>query len=125
MSTRTLQGQVPWSFLQNSYKIATINANWTVRLISEMERSDFSLHDPFIGYLVTVAATVHLDKSLHKDSDVANSARQKFHKCRDFVAKLATEWPSMANAVRSSLAFHLLYIITPRSYICWTSYDLG
>lgn len=99
-STRHLKGQVPRSYLQNSYKICTINAHWIVSLLKDMERSRISLYDPFLGYLVTIAATIHLDKSLRKDDERARSARrQDFQLCRDFIQQMALMWPSMVNVV--------------------------
>lgn len=99
-STHHLKGRVPRSYLQNSYKICTINANWVVMLLKDMERSRISLYDPFLGYLVTIAATIHLDKSLRKNDDSVNSASQDFQLCYDFVRKMASVWPSLKNVVR-------------------------
>lgn len=98
-STQRSSGHVPWSFLQNSYKISTVNANWIARLVNEMEKTGLSLKDPFIGYLVTIAATIHLDKSLHAHADVSQSARQRYETCYKFVKNMSQTWPAMANAV--------------------------
>ena len=99
-STRHLKGQVPRSYLQNSYKICTINAHWVVMLLKDMDRSRVSMYDPFLGYLVTIAATIHLDKSLRKNGERANAASQDFQFCYDFVRKMASIRPSLKNVVR-------------------------
>lgn len=99
VNTQHLQGCVPWSFLQSSYKISTVNSDWIVMLITDMQRSNLYLHDPFVGYLVVIAATIQLDKSLHHNNEIAGPAMQKFEKCRDYVKFLSTYWPSMKNAV--------------------------
>lgn len=101
-STRHLKGQVPRSYLQNSYKICTINAHWVVMLLKDMERSRISMYDPFLGYLVTIAATIHLDKSLRNNDNRANSASNDFQLCYDFVRKMAAIWPNVKNVVRIS-----------------------
>ena len=80
-------------------------------LITDMEKSNLSLHDPFIRYLVTIAATIQLDKSLNKNSEIADSARYRFGKCRDFVKKMSAQWPSMTNAVRD-IGYSYVYLLT-------------
>lgn len=99
IGTERSSGHVPWSFLQNSYKVSTVNANWIARLVIEMSKAGLSLQNPFIGYLVTIAATIHLEKSLDANSDVANPARHRYETCYQFVKNLSNVWPAMSNSV--------------------------
>jgi len=52
------------TFLQKSYEWSMIHANWVFRLLSEMDEAGFALHDPFISYLVAIAALIHLEHTL-------------------------------------------------------------
>jgi hypothetical protein len=86
-------------------------------LTTDMEKSNLSLHDPFIGYLVTIAATIQLDKSQNKSSEIADSARFRFERCREFVQKMSAQWPSMTTAVRYSEDSYV-NLLTCRSWNC-------
>jgi hypothetical protein len=99
--TQRSSGQVPWSFLQNSYKLSTVNANWIARLVDEMVKTGLTLQDPFIGYLVTIAATIHLEKSLSLNKDLAKPAKRRYQTCYRFVQDLSQIWPVMNHAVRA------------------------
>lgn len=90
---------MPRSFLQQSYKIATINANWIAALLLDMDRSQIRVLDPVVGHIVSIAATIHLDRSLSKVSKDAKMAEQKFQRCRDFINGLASYWPNMVAVV--------------------------
>ncbi|PSN60162.1 hypothetical protein BS50DRAFT_579334 [Corynespora cassiicola Philippines] len=95
MKTRQLGGRVPLTFLQKSYESSIIYANWVSKFVSEMETADLYLHDPFIGYMIGIATSIHIEHSISKNSAVASSARRKLRKCLNFLMKLSVEWPSM------------------------------
>lgn len=113
MSMRDSHGHVPWSFLQSSYKVSVTNANWIVRLIAEMDALGLYPREPYMGYLVAIAATVHLDRSAHNDKELAVSAQHRFRKCYEFVSREAIRWPNVANAVRTCPK--ILHTLTPSS----------
>lgn len=99
MKTRYLRARVPSTFLQQSYQTARVYADWVCRLICEMEEANLMLYEPFAGYLVSIAASIHLERTLSEKRDAAASTTYKFEKCIGFVGKLAEMWPNMKNLV--------------------------
>lgn len=101
MKTRQIQGRVPLTFLQKSYENSMIHSKWVIRLITEMAEAGLLLHEPFIGHVAAIAATIHLEHTLSKHPRVARIAKRHFEKGRDFVKLLSLEWPNMLNTVSS------------------------
>lgn len=99
MKSRNLKGRVPSTFLQKSYKTALIYADWVSKFISEMKEAGLDLHDPFIGYLVSIAASIHLEHTVSKQFNVANSAKRKFEICLGFLRRLSWEWPRVRSSI--------------------------
>ncbi|KAH6644655.1 hypothetical protein C7974DRAFT_25537 [Boeremia exigua] len=99
VKTARLKHKIPLTFLQKSYEFSLIHANWVFRLLNHMNEAELMLHDPFLGHLVAIAASVHLEHTRSQYPTVAASAKQKFDKCFDFVKRLSMEWPRMQIAV--------------------------
>ncbi len=83
---------VPPSFLQKSYKSSLIHSRWIIRFLDEMDEAGMMLYDPFIGYLTAVAATIQLEHTLSKHSDVAAAARLSFRSATKYLKKLSRYW---------------------------------
>ncbi|KAI8933128.1 hypothetical protein NX059_009769 [Plenodomus lindquistii] len=113
IKTSPLKDQVPLTFLQKSYEASLIHANWVTRMLSDMDEAGLMIHDPFIGHLVAIAASIHLEHTMSQYATVADSATQKFNKCLDFVRRLSREWPDMR--VTASLLQQLRRRIRHRS----------
>lgn len=94
--------KVPPSFLQKSYKSSLIHSRWVIRLIEEMEDASLMLYDPFIGYLVAIAATIQLEHTVSKHSDVATTAKLSVKGAIRYLKKLSTYWRSVENLVITS-----------------------
>lgn len=95
--------KVPPSFLQKSYKSSLIHSRWIIRFLNEMDEAGMMLHDPFIGYLVAIAATIQLEHTLSKHSDVAAAARLSFASAIRYLKKLSRYWTSIQGLVCSTL----------------------
>ncbi|KAF7676700.1 hypothetical protein GT037_004912 [Alternaria burnsii] len=115
IKTVRLKQKIPLTFLQKSYEFSLIHANWVVRLLSHMDEAKLMLHDPFLGHLVAIAASIHLEHTKSQYPTVAASAKQKFEKCLDFVKRLSQEWPRMQ--VSASLLEQLKARIPYRSIL--------
>ncbi|KAI9054442.1 hypothetical protein LZ554_001604 [Drepanopeziza brunnea f. sp. 'monogermtubi'] len=87
--------KVPPSFLQKSYKSSLIHSRWIIRFLNEMDEAGMMLHDPFIGYLAAIAATIQLEHTLSKHSDVAAAARLSFASAVRYLKKLSKYWTSI------------------------------
>ncbi|KAM0716422.1 hypothetical protein Q7P37_007867 [Cladosporium fusiforme] len=96
---RHLQDQVPFTFLQECYRYSKVFADWTHRTVGEMEDAGLNLHEPFVGFLVAIAASIHLEHTLNANPTVAAAARSKFRRCMVFVQRLAQEWPNLRQTV--------------------------
>lgn len=92
--------KVPPSFLQKSYKSSLIHSRWVIRLIEEMEDAGLMLYDPFIGYLVAIAATIQLEHTVSKHSDVAAAAKLSVKGAIRYLRKLSGYWRSTENLVK-------------------------
>ncbi|KAH7080131.1 hypothetical protein BKA63DRAFT_236386 [Paraphoma chrysanthemicola] len=99
IKTARLKHRTPITFLQKSYESSLIHANWVYRLLNHMDEAQLMLHDPFIGHLVAMAASIHLEHMKSQYPTVAASAKQKFEKCLDFVKRLSQEWPRVQATV--------------------------
>ncbi|KAH7086447.1 hypothetical protein FB567DRAFT_71379 [Paraphoma chrysanthemicola] len=99
IKTARLKNRTPITFLQKSYESSLIHANWVYRLLNHMDEAQLMLHDPFIGHLVAMAASIHLEHMKSQYSTVAASAKQKFEKCFDFVKRVSQEWPRVQATV--------------------------
>ncbi|KAJ9626843.1 hypothetical protein H2204_009859 [Knufia peltigerae] len=97
MKTRLLLPRVPAMFLQKSFEYAMTNSKWVIRLVVELEEAGLSYHDPFLGYLLGIAATIQLEQTVSKKRHVASNARRNFEKARSFIRQLSRQWPNMLN----------------------------
>lgn len=98
-------------FVQESYRHARIHADWIYRHLTEATRAALRLYDPFLGYLVAIAATLHLDQSVSSKANVAKAAEHKFVTCREFVRKLSESWPNISNFVSKCHDWPLIVIL--------------
>ncbi|KAG0648866.1 putative transcriptional regulatory [Hyphodiscus hymeniophilus] len=89
--------KVPPSFLQKSYKSSLIHSRWVIRLIEEMEDAGLMLYDPFIGYLVALAATIQLEHTVSKHFDVAAAATLSVKGAIRYLRRLSKYWKSTEN----------------------------
>ncbi|KAL6709243.1 hypothetical protein ACN47E_001650 [Coniothyrium glycines] len=94
-----LKVHVPLTVLQKSYNYSMIFANWVSTLVEDMENAGLPLRDPFLGHLVAIAASIHLEQTLSQHEAVATSARRKFEHCVNTVRKIADDWPRMLDKV--------------------------
>lgn len=90
---------MPLTFLQQAYASSHLYADWVYRLLCEMEEVGMKIHDPFIGHLVSIAASVHLERSINKNRSDSTWSKQKFDKCKSVVQMLSESWPNMDNLV--------------------------
>ncbi|KAH7346096.1 hypothetical protein BKA66DRAFT_602766 [Pyrenochaeta sp. MPI-SDFR-AT-0127] len=97
--TTRFKQRVPLTFLQKSYEYSMIHANWVFRLIDDMENAGLVVHDPFLGHLVAIAASIHLEHTLSQHAAVAASAKRKSDRCINFVKRMSEDWPNMLSAV--------------------------
>jgi hypothetical protein len=64
-----------------------------------MEEADLILLDPFIGFLVAIGASIHLEHTLGVNAAITGPANHKFRKCVNFVSRLAEVWPNLRHTV--------------------------
>lgn len=99
MKTRQLRGRVPLTFLQESYAHSRIYADWIHRLVCEMEEARLMMHEPFVGFLISIAASIQLERGLNDNPSIAEASMNKFEKCKAFVERQSKEWPNMVSVV--------------------------
>lgn len=64
-----------------------------------MDEAGMMLYDPFIGFLAAIAATIQLEHTLSKHSDIAAAARLSFRNAIKFMRKLAKYWNNIQELV--------------------------
>ncbi|EMD87300.1 hypothetical protein COCC4DRAFT_70770 [Bipolaris maydis ATCC 48331] len=96
---------MPITFLQKSYEQSMIYANWVARLLDDIENAHLAVRNPFLGRLVAIAASIHLEYTINQNPKIAVPARMKFERCVNFVKRVAQEWPDMMKTVSGSLSF--------------------
>lgn len=97
---RQMEGNIASTFLQKSYESSLIHSRWIARFVREMAEVDWQLHDPFIGYLCAIAATIQLEHTVRSNQQVAFQAKEDFRILVDFVTKASINWPNMRVLVR-------------------------
>lgn len=100
----------PPSFLQYTVDQALIHSGWTSRLVRIAQDLGHQINDPFIGYLVVVAASIHWIFSFTSDENIAKRARSDFDQCREFVLHMASRWPQFSQTVSVHIKDEMLLI---------------
>jgi len=72
-----------------------------------MEDAGIMLYDPFMGYLVAISATIQLEHTVSKHSDVAAGAKLSVKGAIRYLRKLSTYWKSIENLVCINLPLAL------------------
>ncbi|EXJ88753.1 hypothetical protein A1O3_01817 [Capronia epimyces CBS 606.96] len=99
MKTRQHHAQVPLTYLQKSYQDSLIHSDWVIRHIVEMQEAGIPLHDPFVGHVVAIAASIQLEHTINRHVKIAKVARRKFERARDFVESMSDKWPNMRDTL--------------------------
>lgn len=99
MKTCQQHYQVPLITLQKSHQDSMIHSSWVIRHVIEMEDAGMSIHDPFIAYLVALAASIQLELTINDNPKVANAARRKYDKAHAYLQTTAKMWPNVRNIV--------------------------
>lgn len=99
MRTRRQHDQIPLTTLQKSHQNSVIHSSWVIRHVTEMEGANISLYDPFIGYLVALAASIQLEHTISDNLKVANSAHRKYDKAHAYLQRMAKTWLNVGNIV--------------------------
>lgn len=64
-----------------------------------MEEADLMLYDPFVGFLVAIGASIHLESTLQDDTPLKESSSLRFQKCVGYISRLADVWPNARHTV--------------------------
>jgi len=98
-----------------------IHSSWVIRHIIEMEEVGMSIYDPFLGYLVALAASIQLEHTISDNPKVANAARRKYDKALAYLQRTTKIWPNVGNIVSYCLAtvssFLIVTATRPRGYL--------
>ena len=99
MKTRRQDDQIPLTTLQKSHQDSMIHSSWVIRHIIEMEGANITLYDPFIGYLVALAASIQLEHTISDNPKVANAAYRKYDRGHAYLQRMAKIWLNVGNIV--------------------------
>ncbi|KAH6644385.1 hypothetical protein C7974DRAFT_408068 [Boeremia exigua] len=91
--------RVPLTFLQRAHKDSLIYASWITRNLTDMETARLDVLDPFLAYLVGIAASIHIEHSLSSNASSASSARQKMATCMAYLTRVAGVWPQVKKRI--------------------------
>jgi hypothetical protein len=85
--------RVPLTFLQKAHKSGLIYASWVAKNLTDMQSAQLDVLDPFLAYLVGIAASIHLEHSLSSNTTIAASAKQKLTTCMAYLIRVSHVWP--------------------------------
>lgn len=91
------------TFLQHTTDQAILHSSWVARILQMCMEKDFSIFDPFMGYLASVAATIHLFLRFSRDPELVSAASEHFEGCKAFLDVQATQHLQLRYVVRSIL----------------------
>ncbi|EKG13152.1 hypothetical protein MPH_09727 [Macrophomina phaseolina MS6] len=97
---RNFRVSIPEIFLQHTADLIASHTDWVIHFMDILEEKSFRVTDPFIGHCVAVVATIYLQQSFADDAGIRTEKRTNFLKCLNFVRKLGTYWPHIAQIVR-------------------------
>jgi len=90
------------SFLQHATDQAILHSAWVIRILDLCMDHNFTVHDPFVGHLAAMTATVLFFLRFSRDGALATKAAKDFEVCRRFVDNMAAENPHLQHTVRIS-----------------------
>lgn len=61
--------------------------------MTDMQSAELDVLDPFLAYLVGIAASIHLEHSLGSNASIAASAKQKLTTCMSYLIRVSHIWP--------------------------------
>ncbi|GME22748.1 C6 transcription [Neofusicoccum parvum] len=93
---RNFRVSIPEIFLQHTADLIASHTDWVIHFMDILEEKSFRVTDPFIGNCVAVVATIYLQQSFADDAGIRNEKRNNFLKCLNFVRKLGSHWPHIA-----------------------------
>lgn len=96
---QSAQLAVPNTFWKTCSELALIHTTWIARLADMVSEKQYKVSDPFLGYCVAIAATIHIYYCRAADSTVREAAHAKLNTCLKFLAGLATVWPRFQETV--------------------------
>ncbi|KAF3011191.1 hypothetical protein E8E13_011590 [Curvularia kusanoi] len=99
IKARQNKSRIPLTFLQKAHKDSLIYASWVAKSLSDMENTDLDVLDPFLAFLVGIAASIHLEHSLSTNNSIASSATQKLETCRTYLVSVARIWPKVEKRI--------------------------
>jgi hypothetical protein len=88
------------TFLQHAMDQAILHSSWIARILQMCVEKDFSIFDPFIGHLASVAATIHLFLQCSRDTELVSAASEHFEGCKSFLNNQAIEHLHLRCTVR-------------------------
>jgi len=71
-----------------------------------MESANLNVLDPFLAYLVGIAASIHIEHSLSSDSSIASSAREKIRTCMAYLTRVSHVWPKVEKRIKALEELH-------------------
>ncbi|KAI1623112.1 hypothetical protein EDD37DRAFT_682606 [Exophiala viscosa] len=89
---QSLKLKIPNTFWRTSSEAALLHSTWIVRLISMARGKDFELSDPFLSWVVGVAASAQLFYCCSQNDELRLTARDNFDKCKAFIDDQANVW---------------------------------
>ena len=86
---RQYGSRVPLTFLQKAHKPSLIYASWVAKNLTDMQTAKLDVLDPFLAYLVGIAASIHLEHSLSSNFSMPTSAKQKLTTCMQYSTRVS------------------------------------
>ncbi|KAJ4992907.1 hypothetical protein SVAN01_01611 [Stagonosporopsis vannaccii] len=91
--------RVPLTFLQKAHKESLLYASWIAKSLTDMETASLNVIDPFLAYLVGIAASIHIEHSLSSNASIASSAREKIRTCMAYLTRVSRVWPKVEKRI--------------------------
>ncbi|KIV78242.1 hypothetical protein PV11_09978 [Exophiala sideris] len=86
-------------YYQQTVDRALYNSGWVARLLRILDNLPFELTNPLIGHMVAGTATVLWFFQFARDSTVSHKAKEDLGTCEQFLARMSSRWPHIAQKV--------------------------
>ncbi|KAF5669989.1 hypothetical protein FHETE_4672 [Fusarium heterosporum] len=84
------------AFLQQTVDLALHHSAWVFKFLKFCEEQELRIHDPLVGHLVAIVATIPWLFQRAIDSKVALKAKSDLEWCKGFLERLSVTWPHIA-----------------------------
>lgn len=97
---KSFRGIIPQSFIETSLDQARVHVDWIVYFLEMLEKKQFRVSDPLLGYCALMAATISLHFRRARLSEVRDHADRGYSICLRWLENVSPAWQNISVMAR-------------------------